>query len=230
MKISLSGIFFHFCYTITIMGILRKKRKSFLERAEAVVLEHIPDKYQKSLVGVYRLGFFMNAVGIFGMILSLFSILGIFVAKDNFTTDGLIMRVVLLAIMTGLAILGGLYMKMKLNPPLAFGWAVFIGIICLILTGFFGFVLVAMFVNSLEEIYGPAMLCIVGVIMFLLTVLPLLILLNAIYYLFFAHKEYAKWYQYYAKRHHLGEEVKVVKKTSKKNNQKLPDEYVDDGL
>ena len=206
------------------MGILRKQRKSFLERTEAVILEHVPEKYQKSLVGVYRLGFFMNAVGIFGMILSLFSILGIFVAKDNFTTDGLITCIVLLAIMTGLAILGGLYMKMKLDPPLAFGWAVFI------LTGFFGFVLVAMFVNSLEEIYGSVMLCIVGIIMFLFTVLPLLILLNAIYYLFFAHKEYVKWYQYYAKRHHLGEEVKVVKKTSKKNNQKLPDEYVDDGL
>lgn len=230
MEYPLRGIFFLFCYTVTIMGLLRKKRKSFLERTEDVILEHVPDKYQKSLVGVYRLGFFMNVVGIFGMILLLFSILSIFMVKDSFTTDGLITRIVLLAISTGLAILGGLYMKIKLNPPLAFGWALFIGVICLILTGFFGFILVTMFTKSLEEVYGLSMLYIIGSIMLVLTALPLLILVNVVYYLFFAHKGYVKWYKDYAKRHHLGEEATVVKKKTSRTKKTTADDDFDDDL
>ena len=230
MKYPLKGIFFLFCYTVTIMSFLKKKRKSFLERTENIILEHVPEKYQKSLVGVYRLGFFMNIVGIFGMILLLFSILSIFMVKDSFTVDALITRIVMLVFSTGLAILGGLYMKIKLNPPLAFGWALFIGVICLILTGFFSFILVAMFANSLEEVYGATMLYIIGSIMLVLTVLPLLILVNVVYYLFFAHKGYVKWYKDYAKRHHLGEEATVVKKKTSRTKKTTTDDDFDDDL
>ena len=209
------------------MGLIRN-RKSFLERAENVVLEHIPEKYQKSVVGVYRLGFVMNLVGIFGMVLSLFSIFSIFLSKDSFTTSDLIGRIVLLAITTGLALLGGNYMKMKLNPPLAFGWAIFVGVISLILTGFFGFILVAIFTTPLEEVYGLAMLYIIGSFMLLFTFLPLLILINVIYYLFFAHKDYVKWYKDYAKRNHIGEEAVIVKKKTSRSKKAAEDNYDDD--
>ena len=203
---------------------LRKIKKSFLDRAENAILEHIPEKYQKAVVDVYRLGFSMNIIGIFGMILLLFSIISIFIVKDSFTIDGLIIRLVLLAATSGLAFLGGRYMKMKLNPPLAFGWALLVGIICLFLTVFFGFILIAMSITPLDAVYGAITLYIIGSIMLLLTTMPLIILVNTIKYLFFAHKRYEKWYKDYAKRHHLGEEVKVAKKSKKENS-----EY-DDGL
>ena len=208
----------------------KKKRKSFLQRAEETILEHVPGKYQKSIVGVYRLGFFMNIIGIIGIIFLLFSIFSIFYVKDSFTIDGLITRIVLLAIAFGLAVLGGRYTKMKMNPPLAFGWALFVGIVCLILTGFFGFILVASLMSTLSVVYGQVTILVIEAIMLGLMILPLAILVNIIYYLFFAHKGYTEWYADYAKRHRLCDEAVIVKKKTKAKSKKESEDYCDEDL
>lgn len=217
------GTFCFICYTDSMS---RKKRKSFLERAEENVLEHIPEKYQKAIVGVYRFGFCMNIIGILGAIFAVLAIIGHFLLHLSLSTDALITSFVLLGVFFGIATLGAFYTKMKLNPPLAFGWAIIMGLICLVLAGFFGFILFATFAIDLTVVYGAWTLLIIQAIMAGLMVLPLIIFLNASYYLFFAHKKYAKWYASYAKRNHIDEEAKVVKKKSKKTT----DEYSDEDL
>ena len=192
----------------------KKRRKSFLERAEDNILEHIPDKYQKSVVGVYRFGFFVNIIGIICAIITLFLIISFFFIEKDASADTLIARIVFFAAFFGIAVLGARYTKMKMAPNLAFGWAIFLGLTSLVLAGFFGFVLFVSFATHLDQVYGQAMMLIVQSIFAGLMVLPLIIFLNAVYYLFFAHKGYLKWYADYAKRHHLGEEAKVVKKSS----------------
>jgi hypothetical protein len=204
----------------------KRKRKSFLERAEENVLEHIPEKYQKALVGVYRFGFCMNIVGIIGAIFSLFAIISYFISSAEHTFDNLIISIVIFTASLGIAFLGAFYTKMKLNPPLAFGWAIIAGLISLVLTGFFGFIVVASLLTNLGDVYGQETMIMIQSILLGLTLLPFVILINAIYYLFFAHKNYTKWYKNYAKRHHLGAEAK----TTKKKVQKASDDYAEDDL
>ena len=206
----------------------KKRRKSFLERAEDNILEHIPAKYQKSLVGVYRFGFFVNIIGIICAIITLFLIIGFFFIEKDASPDSLITRIVLFAAFFGIAVLGARYTKMKMAPNLAFGWAIFLGLTGLILSGFFGFVLFVSFAAHLDQVYGQAMMLMVQAILAGLMVLPLVIFLNAAYYLFFAHRGYLKWYADYAKRHHLGEEAKIVKKSS--TRKKKTEEYSDEDL
>ena len=227
LKSAQKGTFCLICYTVSMSR--KKKRKSFLERAEENALEHIPEKYQKSVVGVYRLGFWMNIIGIIGAIFALFVIIGYFFLKVDLSSDTLITSTVLLAAFLGAATLGAYYTKMKLNPPLAFGWALFMGLICLVLAGFFGFILFATFAIDLTVVYGVATMLIIQSIMAALMVLPLIIFLNTFYYLFCAHKGYAEWYAGYAKRNHIGEEAKVVKK-KKTTKKKKSDDYSDDDL
>ncbi|MCR5572367.1 MAG: hypothetical protein K6F57_01165, partial [Candidatus Saccharibacteria bacterium] len=124
------------------------------------------------------------------------------------------------------AFLGAFYTKMKLNPPLAFGWAIATGLVSLVLTGFFGFIVVASLLTDLGDVYGQETMIMIQSILLGLTLLPFIILINAFYYLFFTHKGYTKWYKDYAKRHHLGEEAEITKKKAKK----APDDYAEDDL
>ena len=102
-----------------------------------------------------------------------------------------------------------------MTPPLAFGWAIILGFISLILVGFFGLILVGSILTNLGVVYGTARIIIIQSLMAILTTFPLVILINAIYYLFCAHKGYTKWYKDYAKRHHLIiKSAKTTKKTS----------------
>lgn len=203
-----------------------KKRKSFLERAEESVLEHIPKEYQKAVVGVYRLGFCLNIIGILCAIFALFAIISYFLSTTRHTSDDLVISIVIFVASFGAAALGALYTKMKLNPPLAFGWAIATGLISLILTGFFGFIIVASLFTNLSAVYGQGTMLVAQAVLLGLTLLPLIILLNAIYYLFFAHKNYTKWYEDYAKRHHLNEKAKIVKRKTPKSS----DGFVEDDL
>lgn len=193
----------------------RKKRKSCLERAESTILEHIPEKYQKSVAGVYRLGLTVNRIGIvIAIIVSLVLFSSFYVSKP-FSSDTIITLIAILATALGLALLGGSYSRMRLNPPLAFGWALFLGIISLVIVVYFAIIIFALAVTPLNNVYGSGMVVSIGILAAALVVAPLLVLINSIYYLFFAHKGYLEWYKDYAKRHHLGEEAKVVKKTKK---------------
>ena len=118
-------------------------------------------------------------------------------------------------------------MRMKMNPPNAFGWALLIGLICLILVSFFGFSFIAILTADLAVVFGEAVIIVVEAVYLILVLLPLVILVNIIYYLLFAHKGYEKWYKDYAKRNHIGEETKTVKKSQ---NSHKSDEYTDDDL
>ena len=189
-------------------------------------MEHIPQKYQKAVVGVYRLGFCLNIIGILCAIFALFAIISYFFSTTRHTSDDFVISIVIFAASLGVAALGALYTKMKLNPPLAFGWAIATGLISLILTGFFGFIVVASLFTNLSAVYGQGTMLVVQAALLGLTLLPLIILLNAIYYLFFAHKNYAKWYKDYAKRHHLNEKTKIAKRKTPKSS----DGFVEDDL
>lgn len=201
-----------------------KQRKSLLERAEEGILEHIPDKYQKSVVGVYRFGYCLNIIGIMGAILSLFAAVSCCFLGEGFDATAFMTSLVLLAISFGAAVLGAQYLRMKMSPPSAFGWAVAISLIGFAAAGFLGFTLFAAAVTDLDSIYGQTMMFVIKAIVAVLMVLPLVIFLNAIYYLFFAHKGYVKWYADYAKRHHLEANTKATKKRSSSND------YNDDDL
>lgn len=190
----------------------RKRKKSLIDRAEDSALEHIPDKYQKSVVGVYRFGHHLNIIGVFGAIVAVFAAIGCCFLADKPDVNLLIVNLVLLAVMFGMSILGTRYLKFKMNPPSAFGWAIFIGIISLIVTGFFGLVLFASMLTDLAPFYGQATMAVIQFIYAALTLVSLVIAIDAIFYLFIAHKDYAKWYAGFAKRNHLGKEAQVIKK------------------
>ena len=193
----------------------RKKRKSCLERAESTILEHIPEKYQKSVAGVYRLGLTVNRIGIVIAIIVSLVLFSSFYVSQPFSSDTIIALITILVAALGLALLGGGYSRMRLNPPLAFGWALFLGIISLVIVVYFAIIIFALAVTPLNNVYGSGMVVSIGILAVALVVAPLLVLINSIYYLFFAHKGYLEWYKDFAKRHHLGEEAKVVKKTKK---------------
>ncbi len=202
----------------------RKKRLTTLEKTEAAVLEHIPVKYQKSVIGVYRFGRVMNIVGILGMIFALISAFIIYSAQKSLDVNTIIGHVVFFALMLGLAVLGANYSKVKLNPPLIFGWAIIIGFISLILTIFFGVILYGILTTNLGAVYGELTIALVASVVCALFTITAVILLSAVYYLLFAHKGFMKWYKGYAKRNHIGEEAKLVKKKSKKKTEIYSDD------
>ena len=202
----------------------RIKRKGLLERAEEAILEHIPKQHQKAIIGACRLGLSMSIVGFIGMTFGLFASITFFTSKNTYPIESLIAHISVFFISLGIVILGIRYMKLKMRPPNAFGWALLAGLICLVLTGFFGFATIAVLTADMTEIFGEATIIAVGIVYLALTLLSLFVLVNAVYYLFFAHKGYEKWHKDYAKRHHLDEEVEVAKKPKNNNS-----EY-DDGL
>ena len=204
-----------------------KRRASPLGRIEASILEHVPAKYQNSVIGVYRMGMSMWRTGIIGMVLWLFAAVSFFLSKNQYPIEQLITYISLLMVSFGLAFLGARYSRMKMTPPNALGWALLVGIICLIFTGFFGFAFIALLLTDMAAIFGEATIVVAEAIYFVLTILPLVILVNIIYYLFFARRGYEKWYKDYARRHHLGEEARTVKKSAPKQTD---GEYVDDDL
>ena len=215
---------FYFCYTFTMSS---SKRRSSLDRIEASVLEHIPERYKKAVVGVYRMGLSMGVVGIAGMVFGLLAIVSFFISKNSYSVNQLAVHAATFIASFGLAILGARYMRMKMNPPNAFGWALLRGLICLILVSFFGCSFVAILTADLAAVFGEAVIVAVEAVYLILVLLPLVILVNIIYYLLFAHKGYEKWYKDYAKRNHIGEEAKTVKKSQ---NSHKSDEYTDDDL
>ena len=205
----------------------RIKRRDLLERAEEAILEHIPKQYQKAITWVCRLGLSMSIVGFIGMTFGLLASITFFTSKNTYPIESLITHISVFFISLGIVILGIRYMKLKMRPPNAFGWALLIGLICLVLTGFFGFAAIAVLMADMAEIFGEATIIAVGIVYLTLMLLSLFVLVNAIYYVFFAHKGYEKWYKDYAKRNHIGEEAKLVKKSQ---NSHKSDEYTDDDL
>lgn len=214
---------FLLCYTIANMS-SKQRRKSLLERAEETALEHIPDKYQKSVVGVFRFGRHLSIIGIFGAIVALFAAFSCCFLIEQFDVNVFVTSLVLLVAMFGLSVLGARYLKFKMSPPSAFGWAIFVGIICFIATGFFGFILVASIIANLASIFGQATMAVIQFIYAVLAILPFILVLDAGYYLFFAHRGYMKWYAGYAKRNHIAKEARIVRKPT------VPEDDFDEDL
>ena len=115
---------------------------------------------------------------------------------------------------------------MRLSPPLAFGWAIIVGLTSLALASFFGFMTVASVLIHLDDVYSRASLLSIRAIFLGLTISPLVILFNATYYLFFAHKKYTEWHEGYAKRRILNKKTPTVIIETKKE----PYDYGEDGL
>jgi len=223
------GILLFFCYTLFIM-FHKKQRWNFLDRAEDAVLEHIPPRYQKSVVGAYRLGFFVKIIGTICAIFTSFLIVCFFAIESAPPINALIACVVALLIFFGMMALGAYYTRLKISPSSALGWALILGSLSLILAGFFGFILIATFIAHLGRVYGSLMMATIRLVLAIITLLSLIIFINAASYIVFARKGHQKWYEDYSRRHHLGEASKKPHRADLSARESKDEEYVDDEL
>ena len=192
----------------------KKQRRSFIDRAEESALEHIPEKYQKSVVGVYRFGRHLNIIGIIGSIFAAFAVLSCLFLADRLDINALIASLIVLATTFGMSVLGTRYRRYKMAPPSAFGWAIFVGVVCFVITGFCGLITIASIITNLASIYGPAMMVIILCFYAAIAIMSLIIAIDAAYYLFIAHKKYLEWHAGYSRRNHLIKKTAATKKSA----------------
>ena len=199
-----------------IKAIPSKISERFIKRTERVLLEHLPEKHQKSVVATYRAGFWLNIAGIFWTIMGIFLIiLRIMSFKGNIKVDILIPYAVFALLMLLAAFLGGWVTRLKIRPSQMFGLSIVVALISLLLVIGIAFVFISSNLTHLDEVYGLVQMILIDSMLFLMIIFPAILLCEFGYYLFVAHKGYLAWYTEREKK--SAKKDKKPRKTTKKS-------------
>ena len=197
----------------------------FLKRTENVLLEHLPEKHQKSVVATFRAGFWLNIAGIFWTIMGLFLIaLSIMTFKGGDMVNILIPRIVFVLFMLLAAFLGGWVMRLRIRPSQMFGLSIVIALISLALFAGIAFVFISSNLTHLDEIYGEVQMILIDSMLFMMIFFPAILMCEFSYYLFVAHKGYLTWYEERSKKE--AKQTSKTRKTKKKSSASSDDDLL----